>query len=268
MKPARSAAPALERGLELLSLLARRGQTGATADELQRTLQIPRIAVYRSLKILIERNFVYQDPFTGRYRMGNRIVEMAYQTALASPLVAAARPILAEVARSTHQMSEFTTGAGPWRLMVVDTWQSERTPPRVISRPGNHFALNHTTTHGLCYLTFDGERRMSDFRAMVATAEGRALLELQQPPPASLYEECDQWRKMGCVWERRLARNNGRIAIPVYNPKLQARRLIGALSIVCDAGELTPPTLARWSQALKVQRRALEARIAQLPSLA
>lgn len=264
MKQGHSAAPALERGLELLTLLARYAQSGATAAELQEALQIPRIAVYRSLKVLIERDFVYQDPFTGRYRMGNRVVSMAYQAGLASPLIAAVRPILAEVTRATHQMSEFATGAGPWRLMVVDTWQAERTPPRVISRPGNHFALNHSTTHGLCYLAFDGERRMDDFRKFASTADGRVLLEIQHPPPASLYDECEEWRRRGCVWERRLVRNNGRIAVPVYHPKAGTRRLIGALSIVCDAVELTTPALARWSQALKQQRRALEARIATL----
>jgi DNA-binding IclR family transcriptional regulator len=130
----KSVAISLERGLDLLHLLSKRQNSGATARELGAAFGIPQASLYRLLKVLTDRGFVFQDPASGFYRLSHTAMGLGFSARAASPLVGFVQPLLCEISRCTHQMSECAVAAGGRHLQMIDTWQAERTPPRVAPR--------------------------------------------------------------------------------------------------------------------------------------
>lgn len=261
-------APALERGLALLDRLNRAGTEGLAAHELHAALGVPRASLYRILKPLLERRLAVQDPASGRYRAGPGLVAMGFLARRASPLVEAAQPLLREVAQLTHRMAELAVTVGPWELTMLDVWQVEGTPVRIMARPGLVFALNTNTAPGLVYLSFDGARRLKTF---INYAKGKSAppdFPERRAPPAKLNlleEQCARWRKLGYAWCRQegAQAQNARVSVPVYDPHAKGGRLAAALGIACGAEEVDERRAAEWAVVLRGKARALEKALAK-----
>lgn len=248
-----SDAPALERGLQVLGVLATAGIEGIRAAELYKRVGIPRSSLYRILKPLQDRGHVTQDPVSGQYRLGMGLLQLGFRARNAMPIVQAVRPILREISQATQQLSELAVNAGSWRLMMLEVWQATGTPLRIQSRPGLFFALDHTTAHGLVYLAFDGERRLTGF--MRAVREARA-----RKPGAGLRAACKRYRSQGYASKRQGhdAGNNIRVAVPVYDPHAGSERLAGSLGIACDTQDINALRAAEWAVLLRAGARRLE----------
>ena len=259
MGQARSEAPSLERGLALLDILAKFSWDlgGMTAGELARRSKIPHSSLYRLLNILLKNGYISQDPASNCYRLSSQSLALGYVARSLHPLAKFVQPQLRELTRETRQMSEFVVSVGQWQLLVLETWQSERTPLKVHARPGLQFNLDPGTAHGLCYLAFDGSRQ-EDFLA-VSREPQEFRANVKSLNAAELREQCVRNRKLGYVWERCNAMNNGRILAPVYNPRSSSRRLAGSFGIVYSATEVRAhdaPRLARIVLALAARLEA------------
>ena len=258
MKQSKALVPGLERGLKVLELLALRPSQGMSNRDFQSELRLPRVSLYRILRVLQEQNYVAQDAQSGRFRLGATALALGFKARFAVPQNQLIRPILRELALRTHQMAEAVTSTGYWRLITLDTWQSEQSPPHILSRPGMQDALKHVTAHGLCYLSFDGERRIGEYLVKAATAAGREELQLRAQVPAALIEQLKTFKRLGYVWEKGSGRNIGRIAVPVYKAESKTRRVHLSLGLACEVRHLTPAAIAQWSILLKGHARKLE----------
>jgi DNA-binding IclR family transcriptional regulator len=245
MGKADSVALSLERGLELLSILGQ-NRNGMKAIELQHVLEIPHSSLYRILRVLTDKGYARQDAVDGRFYLSAECMALGHLARAGYPLVSDIQAVLREVAHATGQMSEFAIPSGNWQLMILETWQSEKTPVRVRSRPGLRMELYHRNAHGLCFLAFDSERKLRDYLAQAS------------PKHYDLEEQCAQWRKLGYVWDRPNAWNVCRVSAPVFNPSSNPRRLIGALGVVGDIKERVPQQIARWGRILTAHTRKLE----------
>lgn len=261
MRPSTSAAgnpppdvPALERAIGLLRRLEGCGVQGMRAKDLQKALGAPRASFFRIVGMLCEAGWIAQDPSSGRYRLGFGLQKLGYAARNASPLVRAAQEVLRDLARATHLMSELAVAVGPWTLVMLDVWQAEGTPVKVVSRPGLEFKLDHRVAHGLCYLAFDGARRFERY-VQNAAAQGSDL-------PASLFERMQRARNLGYAWALQSGyagrSGNARAAVPVFDPHSKPRRLAGTLGLVCDNADMSALRAAQWAQVLKEKAAMLE----------
>lgn len=256
----RPAVPALDRAREILELLAGAREAGLSAQELRARVRIPRASLYRLLRGLLESAWLAQDARSGRYRLGLGLLRLGFDARAASPLVRAGLPILRRAARETHEMSELAVDVGGGRISMLDVWQVEGTPLRVAARPGLSFGMNHQVAHGLCYLTFDGPRRLQEYLARLRTAAGRNAFQFRGPLPRHLEEACARWHELGYAWyvQRRPEGLNARLAVPVYDPHSSAGRLAASLGIVFDGEKLNALRAAEWAHALRACARDLE----------
>lgn len=107
-KPAKSArysAPALEKGLDILELLAKE-ERGLSQSDIARAMGRSVGEIFRMLVVLTERGYVVQDPDTDRYGLTTKLFEVAHQTPLIKRLTALAGPLMrkltAEINQSAH----------------------------------------------------------------------------------------------------------------------------------------------------------------------
>lgn len=104
-RTARYSAPALEKGLDILELLAKE-ERGLSQSEIARAMGRSVGEIFRMLVVLTERGYVAQDPDTDRYGLTTRLFEVAHQTPLIKRLTALAGPLMrrmtAEINQSAH----------------------------------------------------------------------------------------------------------------------------------------------------------------------
>lgn len=246
--------PALERAIEALRRLEGAGVQGLRAKDLQKAMGVPRASFFRLVGVLGEAGWIARDPVSGRYRLGFGLQKLGFAARNASPLVRAAQEVLRDLARATHLMSELAVAVAPWNLVMLDVWQAEGTPVKVLSRPGLNFKLEHGVAHGLCFLAFDGTKRFERY-VQHAAALGESL-------PAGLPERMQRWRSLGYAWAMQIGSagrsGNARVAVPVFDPHSRPRRLAGTLGLVCDNAEMSALRAAQWAKVLKEKAAVLE----------
>jgi DNA-binding IclR family transcriptional regulator len=98
----RYAAPALEKGLEVLELLASRSQA-LTHSEIARQLGRTVSEVFRMLVCLEERGYISRSGPSEQYRLTLKMFEMVHRYHPLERLIAEARPLIEQVANRTRQ---------------------------------------------------------------------------------------------------------------------------------------------------------------------
>jgi DNA-binding IclR family transcriptional regulator len=96
------AAPALEKGLDILELLARcQGpmSTRAMAEALGRS----KSEIFRMVAVLLRRGYLARDPKSDTLSLTNRLFDLGLRTPPAKDLVATAAPVMQRLARETGQ---------------------------------------------------------------------------------------------------------------------------------------------------------------------
>ncbi len=95
-------APALEKGLDILELLAREGVPMGTrhiADELGRSKN----EIFRMVHVLLGRGYLKREDTGDELVLTNKLFELGMQTARARDLVSVAAPIVERFAEEVHQ---------------------------------------------------------------------------------------------------------------------------------------------------------------------
>lgn len=95
-------APALEKGLDILELLAGE-ELGLTQSEISRGLGRSVSEIFRMLVVLTERGYVTLDPDTDRYVLTTLLFEVAHRTPMIKRLTALAG---AQMRRLSHQVNQ------------------------------------------------------------------------------------------------------------------------------------------------------------------
>src|SRR5438874_730755 len=99
MGHAKSEAPSLERGLELLDILAKNSWDwgGLTATALAKRSKIPHSSLYRLLNILMKNGYIQQDPASNCYRLSSQNLALGYVARSVNPMVKLIQPALREI---------------------------------------------------------------------------------------------------------------------------------------------------------------------------
>lgn len=134
----RYSAPALEKGLDVLELLAQEAH-GLSLQEVASRLERSPSELYRMLDVLVRRGFIARRP-DATYVLTLRLFELAHQHPPMGRLLDVAMPHMQELARLTGQANHLCVHHDA-RLVVL----ARAEPPEPMSasfRPGAHFSFH------------------------------------------------------------------------------------------------------------------------------
>jgi DNA-binding IclR family transcriptional regulator len=105
-KSAVTIVPAVERALNVLEYLARQNSS-VTLKNISTYLEIPSVTTYRLVRFLSSRGYIREDSQTeGEYRLGFKILDLAYLLSKQQDLNAAAKPVMKELSEKTGQTTQ------------------------------------------------------------------------------------------------------------------------------------------------------------------
>ncbi|MBU0805029.1 MAG: IclR family transcriptional regulator [Alphaproteobacteria bacterium] len=182
-------APALEKGLDILELLAAEA-TPMTAREIGERLGRSKSEIFRMVFVLVERGYLHRDAATDQLTLSNRLFELGMRTPRSRTLVEVALPAMERLSKAVgHAVHLVVVNRG--ETVVV----ANATPPTEFnfslqlgySRPAMDAASGQTV------IAFqDKERRRTMIEESFARVEREADLD-------ALNEELDRIAKAGSV---------------------------------------------------------------------
>lgn len=110
-------APALEKGLDILELLAD-ATTGMSQNQIASQLDRSVGEIFRMLEVLERRAWLYRSPTDNTYRLSMRMFELAHRHPQIRHLVSVALPVMQELARTTRQSNHLVVHHDR-RILVV-----------------------------------------------------------------------------------------------------------------------------------------------------
>ena len=117
VRTGRYSAPALDKGLDIIELLADQ-ERGLSQSEIARTMGRSVGEIFRMLVVLTERGFVAQDVDTDRYALTTRLFEIAHRTPLIKRLTALAGPVMRRMTAAINQSAHLAIVADDAVLIV------------------------------------------------------------------------------------------------------------------------------------------------------
>jgi DNA-binding IclR family transcriptional regulator len=214
----RYAAPALDKGLDILELFASE-PTGLTASEAARRLGRTVGEIFRMLVCLEERGYISQSASDERYELTLKLFELAHRHPPLHRLAAEARPLMEKVAHDSGQSCHLAMLSNG-EVIVVEQVDAPRTAGFALKLGARIDLLN--TASGHLILAFQQ-----------SAMRNRALAEWKQrtgrPLPRDLDRHLARIRKRGCEeMPSYQVRGVTNIAFPVLN---QHGNAIAALSV-------------------------------------
>jgi DNA-binding IclR family transcriptional regulator len=125
---------ALDRGLRVLEALAAAGPQGVQLGELTTVLDANKSTVHRALGVLRARDYAVQDPVTGAYRLGPRLVRLADDHLAQENLPALLDPALKRINHEVDELVHLGILNLPWVVYAAKVEPAH--PVRVFSRVG------------------------------------------------------------------------------------------------------------------------------------
>ncbi|CEP67980.1 Transcription regulator IclR, C-terminal [Moorella glycerini] len=140
----------LEKGLKILEALAAAAE-GVGLSDLSRRLGLNKSTVYRMLTTLKAYGYVDQEPVTGKYILGLKILDLSGSLLDRLDVRTIAHPYLKELAARSQEVAHMVVRDGP-EAVYVDKVEGNRTI-RMYSQIGRRVAL-HSTAVGKAILAF------------------------------------------------------------------------------------------------------------------
>jgi DNA-binding IclR family transcriptional regulator len=166
------AAPALEKGLDILELLADTGEplsTRAIAERLQRS----KSEIFRMVFVLQQRGYLEREPGTDRLGLSRRLFDLGIRTPGGKSLTSVVLPLLERFSEESGQAAHLVVLSRAQTVVLATT--AGHLDASVIVRPGyGRPALDANS--GLLILAFQSEARRRGLMRE-APAELRARLE-------------------------------------------------------------------------------------------
>jgi len=182
-------APALEKGLDILELLARLGRplgTRQIADELGRSKN----EIFRMVHVLLERGYLQREAATDNLMLSNKLFGLGMQTTRARDLVSVAAPIVERFAADVHQAAHLVVAHRGETVIIAAT--SGGTDMNFALKLGYRRPLADAHS-GLLLMAF---QPAAVRRQMIA--ECLALMH-EPPDPTTLEAELDSVRRRGAI---------------------------------------------------------------------
>ena len=154
MKKKNYNAPALDKGLDIIELLAVSSSEGLTQIQIANHLNKSVNEIYRMLATLKQRDYLDFDENTDRFKLSYKLLNLASSFNPTKTLLEKATPIMKEIAKITKQsihLSIYTAG----RLLVIAQHDSD-SPFNYHVTVGSTFDLLETSS-GRVILTYQSE---------------------------------------------------------------------------------------------------------------
>lgn len=224
----------VDRALRTLDAVAATGAAGTTLAELSAALGVHKTTVHRSLAALRHRDYVAQDPQTGRYGLGPAAVRLADRYFAEDDLPARLHGTLVALCAATDELVHLGVLAGV-QVVYLDKVEPER-PVRVWSAVGRrNWAA--TTALGRAMLAFrDTPRVMLD--GYVRAVEPPARVDGDH-----VADELSRARRLG--YAREVQENEPGIACLAVPLLRGGTRPVAALSITVPADRMTGERMIR-----------------------
>jgi len=205
-KTARYSAPALEKGLDIIELLARE-EHGLSQSDIARSMGRSVGEIFRMLVALINRGYIAQDPDTDRYSLTTKLFAVAHQTPLIKRLTALSGPLMRKLTARINQSAHLGIISDDVVLIV-----GQVDPPshHVMSiRLGARVDLWRASS-GRVILAFAEEDRLQELFARVPLPKDKT--------EGHLREELAEIRLRGHeITDSFVARGIVNIAVPVFD---------------------------------------------------
>ena len=170
-KDGRYAAPALEKGLDIVELLA--AQDGAlTQNEIAQRLGRSASQIFRMLEALLRRGWIVRSPRDARYALSLRVFELGHRHPPTRRLLEAALPEMRALADAMAQSVHLSVLHAA-RLLVVAQVDSPA-PMGFAVRLGAHFAFRPDRVSPHVLTAFQPSERRAQLMGELATGLGAA----------------------------------------------------------------------------------------------
>jgi DNA-binding IclR family transcriptional regulator len=122
-RPAKSAplgysAPALEKGMDIVELLAD-AESGLTVSDISVRLKRSMSELFRIIVVMERRGWLHKDPETSRYSVTYHLLKIAHQSTPAQTLTSAAGPVMHELSIRINQSCHLVVRSGTQGLVIL-----------------------------------------------------------------------------------------------------------------------------------------------------
>ena len=114
----RYSAPALEKGIDILELLAE-AESGLTVSDISQRLKRPMSELFRIIIVLERRRWLQKDPETSRYSVTYHVLKLAHRGTPAQSLTLAAAPVMHALSGRINQSCHLVVLSGTQGLVVL-----------------------------------------------------------------------------------------------------------------------------------------------------
>src|SRR5437868_4108667 len=231
---ARYAAPALDKGLDVIELLARETE-GLTLNEIARLLGRTSSELFRMVNALCRRGYIGEED--DRYSLTLRLFELAHRHKPIKSLTAAAAPLMRDLAQRSLQSCHLTVFHAGRVLVVAEIDSPERWAFGL--KVGAQVGLTDTAS-GYVLLAFRDE---SEQRSMIGSHQ-KVEGELEVNPRQLLTIIRDVAKKGYAQLQSRQIRGVTNIAFPVLSTAGQAIAVLNIPYIERIDKKITPSIAA------------------------
>ena len=244
--------PALDRGLQVLELLARQHVPLRAIDMVQE-LGIPKGSLGRILKNLLDRGYIERDEITMTHALTSKLLAMGSSTVSEGHLIEESMDVIRDLRDLTTEMVMLHAPLSSSEGVVLNSMPS-RHQVRLVVDPGTHFEY-HNTAPGKVLLAFSAEKdrgRIVSCLKLTGTTD-RTITDMVE-----LRGELDEARGRGYALDRgECVEGVQCVSAPVYE---RNRTLVAALTVsgpstrltISKLKELAPVVLAH---AAEISRR-------------
>jgi DNA-binding IclR family transcriptional regulator len=111
-------APALEKGMDIIELLAD-SEAGVTVSEISQKLKRRMIELFRIIVVMEQRGWLQKDPETSRYSVTYHVLKLAHRSTPAQSLTSAAAPVMHELSTRINQSCHLVVRSGTQGLVIL-----------------------------------------------------------------------------------------------------------------------------------------------------
>lgn len=111
-------APALEKGIDILELLAE-AESGLTVSEISQRLKRPMSELFRIIIVLEQRRWLQKDPETSRYSVTYHVLKLAHRGTPSQSLTLAAAPVMHALSGRINQSCHLVVISGTQGLVIL-----------------------------------------------------------------------------------------------------------------------------------------------------
>jgi DNA-binding IclR family transcriptional regulator len=111
-------APALEKGMDIIELLAE-AETGLTVSDIAQRLKRRMSELFRIIIVMERRHWLQKDPESSRYSVTYHVLKMAHRGTPAQSLTMAAAPVMNELSARINQSCHLVVISGTEGLVIL-----------------------------------------------------------------------------------------------------------------------------------------------------